>query len=132
MAATDPAPDTTTVARELDADPDNLALFVDNHPNPSLDAVLSAAVVGRDREEIGEDTRATVAEWVAHRRRQWPGPRDEILRYLEQHGPASEHEITEALSRRSARIVRPTLARLHRTGTVDRQDREDEAALFSL
>jgi hypothetical protein len=132
MAVTNSAPDTRTVARELDADPDNLALFVDHHPRPSVDVVLSAAVVGRDRDEITLETRRAVAEWVARRQRNWPGPRDEVLSYLKRHGPATENEITEGLSRRSARIVRPTLARLHRTGTVDRQDRADEAALFSL
>jgi hypothetical protein len=132
MAATDSAPDTTTVARALDADPDNLALFVDHHPDPSVAVVLSAAVVGRDRDEITPETRRAVAEWIAHRQRQWPGPRDEVLSYLRRHGPATEHEITEGLSRRNARIVRPTLSRLVRRGTVDRQDREDGPALFSL
>jgi len=132
MAVTDPTPDTRTVARKLDADPDNLALFVDHHPDPSVDVVLSAAVSGRDPAEITPETRRAVAEWVAHRRRQWPGPRDEVLSYLRRHGPATEHEITEALSRRSARIVRPTLSRLARTGTVHREDREDGPALFSL
>ncbi len=48
MAVTDSAPDTTTVARLLDADPDNLRLFLEHHPNPSVDVVVSAAVVGRD------------------------------------------------------------------------------------
>jgi hypothetical protein len=132
MAATDPAPDTTTIARALDADPDNLALFVDNHPDPSVAVVLSAAVVGRDPAEITPETRRAVAEWVAHRQRQWPGPRAEVLSYLERHGPAMENEITEGLSRRNARIVRPTLGRLARTGTVAREDREDGPALFSL
>ena len=132
MAATDPTPDTRTVARALDADPDNLALFVDNHPSPSVAVVLSAAVVGRDPAEITPETRRAVAEWVAHRQRQWPGPRAEVLSYLERHGPATENEITEGLSRRNARIVRPTIARLVRTGTVDREDRDDGPALFSL
>jgi len=132
MAATDSAPDTTTVARKLNADPDNLRLFVDNHPDPSVAVVLSAAVSGRALDEITPETRATVAEWVAHRRRQWPGPRAEVLSFLERHGPATEHEITQALSDRSARIVRPTLSRLVRTGTVHREDREDGPALFSL
>ena len=132
MAATDPTPDTTTVARALDADPDNLALFVDHHPDPSVAVVLSAAVVGRDPAEITPETRRAVAEWIAREQRNWPGPRDEVLSFLERHGPATENEITEALSRRSARIVRPTLSRLVRTGTVDREDRADEAALFSL
>jgi hypothetical protein len=132
MAATDSAPDTRTVARKLEADPDNLRLFVDHHPTPSVDIVVSAAVVGRDRDEITPETRRAVAEWIAREQRNWPGPRDEVLSYLERHGPATENEITEALNRRSARIVRPTLARLARTGTVDREDRADEAALFSL
>ena len=125
MAVTDSAPDTTTVARLLDADPDNLRLFLEHHPNPSVDVVVSAAVVGRTPAEIDAETRATVADWIAREQRQWPGPRDEILSYLEQHGPATEHEITEALSDRSARIVRPTVARLARTGDIDREDRDD-------
>jgi hypothetical protein len=132
MAVADSAPDTETVARKLEADPDNLRRFLNYHPNPSVDVVLSAAVSGRDPDEITPETRRAVAEWVAREQRNWPGPRAEVLSYLEQHGPASEHEITEALSRRSARIVRPTLARLVRTGTVDREDRADETALFSL
>ena len=132
MATPKTAADTTTVARALEADPDNLALFVDKHPDPSVEAVLSAAVVGRDRAEITPETRRAVAEWVARRQRQWPGPRAEVLSYLEQQGPATENELTEGLSRRNARIVRPTLDRLARTGTVAREDREDGPALFSL
>jgi hypothetical protein len=135
MAVTDPTPDTTTVARALDADPDNLALFVDNHPDPdpSVAVVLSAAVVGRDAEEIGADTRDTVAAWVSQQCQRWPGPRDEILRYLDRHGPATEHEVVRALEPvENRRHVRPTLARLVREDVVGREDRDDEAALFSL
>jgi hypothetical protein len=133
MAATDPTPDTRTVARALDADPDNLALFVDNHPSPSVAVVLSAAVVGRDPAEITPETRRAVAEWVAHRQRQWPGPRAEVLSYLEQHGPATEHEVVRALEPvENRRHIRPTLGRLVGTGTVDREDRDDGPALFGL
>jgi len=133
MAATDPAPDTTTVARALDADPDNLALFVDNHPDPSVAVVLSAAVVGRDPGEIGADTRDTVAAWVSQECQRWPGPRDEILRYLDRHGPATEHEVVLALEPiEHRRHVRPTIARLVRTGDIDREGRDDGPALFSL
>jgi hypothetical protein len=133
MAATDPTPDTRTVARELDADPDNLRLFVDHHPDPSVAVVLSAAVVGRDPAEIGADTRDTVAAWVSQECQRWPGPRDEILRYLDRHGPATEHEVVLALEPiENRRHVRPTIARLVRTGTVDREDRDDGPALFSL
>ena len=133
MPVTTPTPDTETVARELDADPDNLRRFVDHHPTPSVDVVLSAAVVGRDPAEITPETRDTVAAWVAQECQRWPGPRDEILRYLEQHGPATEHEVVLALEPiENRRHVRPTIARLVRTGTVDREDRDDGPALFSL
>jgi hypothetical protein len=133
MAVTDPTPDTRTVARKLEADPDNLALFVDHHPDPSVAVVLSAAVVGRDPEEIAPETRRAVAEWIAREQRNWPGPRAEVLSYLRRHGPATEYEVVLALEPiESRRHIRPTLARLVRTGTVDREDREDEAALFSL
>ena len=133
MATPKTAPDTTTVARALDADPDNLRLFVDNHPDPSVAVVLSAAVVGRDPGEIGADTRATVAAWVSQQCQRWPGPRDEILSYLERHGPATEHEVVLALEPiENRRHVRPTLARLAREDVVEREDRDDEAALFSL
>jgi hypothetical protein len=132
MAAPTTAPDTTTVARELDADPDSLRLFLDYHPNPTVEALLSAGAVGRPRDEIGEDLRDTLAAWVARERRQWYGPRDEILSFLDEHGPATENEITGALSHRNPRIVRPTVARLVRTGDIDREDRDDGPALFSL
>jgi hypothetical protein len=133
MAATDPAPDTTTVARELDADPDTLRHFVDHHPDPSVDVVVSAAVVGRDPGEIGADTRDTVAAWVSQECQRWPGPRDEILRFLADHGPATEHEVVLALEPvENRRHVRPTLSRLAREDVVGREDRDDGAALFSL
>jgi hypothetical protein len=133
MAATDPTPDTRTVARALEADPDNLALFVDNHPDPSVAVVLSAAVVGRDPAEITPETRDTVAAWVSQECQRWPGPRDEILRYLDRHGPATEREVVRALEPvENRRHIRPTLGRLVGTGTVAREDREDGPALFSL
>jgi hypothetical protein len=133
MAATDPTPDTETVARELDADPDNLRHFVDHHPDPSVAVVLSAAVVGRDPEEITPETRRAVTAWVAQECQRWPGPRDEILRYLEQHGPATEHEVVLALEPvENRRHIRPTIARLVREDVVGREDRDDGPALFSL
>jgi len=133
MAVTDPTPDTETVARELEADPDNLALFVDNHPDPSVAGVLSAAVVGRDPAEITPETRRAVAAWVSQECQRWPGPRDEILRYLADHGPATEHEVVLALEPvENRRHVRPTLSRLAREDVVGREDRDDGPALFSL
>jgi hypothetical protein len=74
-----------------------------------------------------------VAEWVAREQRNWPGPRDEILSYLEQHGPTTENEVVLALEPiENRRHIRPTLSRLVRTGTVHREDRADGPALFSL
>jgi hypothetical protein len=106
---------------------------VDHHPNPSVAVVLSAAVVGRDPGEITPETRRAVAAWVSQECQRWPGPRDEILRYLADHPPATEHEVVLALEPiENRRHVRPTLSRLARTETVAREDREDDAALFSL
>jgi hypothetical protein len=94
--------------------------------------VLSAAVVGRTPAEIDAGTRATVADWIAREQRQWPGPRDEILQYLADHGSATEHEVVLKLESVESRLhIRPTLARLVRTGRVDRDDRDGESALFS-
>jgi len=132
MAASDSAPDTSTVARLLDADADTLRQFVDTHPTPSVDVVVTAGVSGRDPDEIDAETRRVVADWIAREQRQWPGPRDEILSFLEDHGPATENDVTHALNDRSARIVRPSLDRLAREDTVHREDRDDAPALFYL
>lgn len=62
-------PDTTTVARRLDADPERLQRFVRHHPEPTAEHVLEAF-------DGGEELLGVVAEWIAAEERRRAGRRE--------------------------------------------------------
>lgn len=87
MAAATSTPDKVTVARRLDADPEQLEQFVTNHPDPSVGVVLRSSVTSKPPRRVPDETRVLLAEWIAQRKeRQRDGPRRRILD-LDEHGP---------------------------------------------
>lgn len=108
------SPDKGTVARRLDADAEQLEMFVTNHPDPSADVVLRSSVTPKAPEQIAAETRDRLAVWIADRKqRQRDGPRRRILEYLDEHGPAHFDVVLDAVTGPDTTRPAPVMGALH-------------------
>ena len=102
MAAADTAPATPEVARWLSIDPDQLEMFVANHADPSVDAVIAVGSVPPRR--VPDARLGRIAAWIeARKEAQRPGPRWAVRRFLERDPMTAEDVVVEELSREESR-----------------------------
>ena len=129
MAAADTVPATPEVARWLSVDPDQLEMFVANHADPSVGAVIAAGSVPRRR--VPDARLERIAAWIeARKEAQRPGPRWAVRRALEAApAPRPEPVVVEELSREESRWaadeIREAVAVLVAEGAVERFARPD-------
>jgi hypothetical protein len=111
MVAATSTPDKITVARRLDAAPEQLEQFVTNHPDPSAGVVLRSSVTSKPPHRVADETRQQLAEWIAHRKdRQHDGPRWWVVAYLRHNGATPPERVAvEVADQHSV-----TVQRIHR------------------
>ena len=101
-ADTVPAPATPEVARWLSIDPDQLEMFIENHADPSVGAVIAAGSVPARR--VPDARLERIAAWIqARKEAQRPGPRWAVRRALERDPMTAEDVVVEELSAESSR-----------------------------
>jgi len=105
------SPDKVTVAQRLDADPEQLEIFVTNHPDPSAGVVLRSNVIPKPPRRVADETRQQFAEWIAHRKdKQRDGPRWWVVAYLRHNGSTPPERVAvEVADQHSV-----TVQRIHR------------------
>ena len=128
MAAADTAPATPEVARWLSVDPAQLEMFIENHADPSVGAVIAAGSVPARR--VPDARLERIAAWIqARKAAQRPGPRWAVRRVLERDPMTPEPVVVEELSREESRWaadeIREAVAVLVAEGAVERFARPD-------
>lgn len=112
-------PTTVTVAARLGVTPAELRKFVDHHPDPEVKHLSALRNTGQ--QEVNEDDRQMIAEWLESNRRSRYGPTDEeIISYVQNNGKSTRGEIVMALGSEWQREIRKQLHGLEKAEEVVR------------